>query len=402
MENLDPLFEIAGIIAKEKTTGLNEKEALILKNWLDQSENNRNIYAGMNKTGTVVNAINETGAFHSGKAWKKIKSHLDRKSETRRFYLPALYKYAASIIILIASAYFIFFYSHSNLFNRNTSALIEPGTQKAVLITPDKRRIELGKTTQKRVYKEKTATLIDTSSTLLYQNNDNDTPELQEENIAGYNELITPTGGEYNLILPDGSKVKLNSQSNLKFPAAFGKDKREVELDGEAYFEVAKSPDVPFIVKTNSMRTVVYGTSFNISAYADDNYIQTTLITGSVGIELHQGQEVREFKLVPGQQASLDKTLNSITTKEVNTDIYTAWTKGLFVFENEPLEQILQKLSRWYDFEVEFENDSLKKEPFTGDLKRYESMNKILEMIAVASDIGFKTEGKKLMVFTEK
>jgi ferric-dicitrate binding protein FerR (iron transport regulator) len=150
------------------------------------------------------------------------------------------------------------------------------------------------------------------------------------------------------------------------------------------------------------MRITVYGTSFNVSAYHDDNLIQTTLVDGSVGIEIQGNEELTGHKLKPGQQASFDRTTNIVETGEVNTAQYTAWKNGLFVFEGEQLERILQKLSRWYDCEVEYQDQDAKTECFTGEIKRYDSILKILDMISTASDIEFQTEGRKITVYAEK
>ncbi len=402
MENRDRDFEIARIIAKEKITGLTDDETKILTTWLDSEEAHKRIYRSLSDPEHLGEDIIRFNAYDSRQAFRKIRT---RHAKTTKIHLlrriPAAYKIAASIAVILTAAYIIFTAINTRYPGTINSNNIQPGTHKALLITSDNRQIELGRTTRKSIIRQHHTTIVDTSSTLIFRP-DSVNASAIEEYPAEFNTLIVPAGGEYSLVLPDGSKVKLNSLSTLKFPVVFAMHSRVVELTGEGYFEVAKSGNTPFAVKMNGLKTTVYGTSFNISAYPDDGFIKTTLVSGSIGIEMLHDKSTTELKLEPGQQASFDKKSNQMVTKKVNTRLFTSWTQGLFIFENEPLESILHKLSRWYDFEVEFKDDALRSEPFTGDLKRYDTISKIIDMISIASTIKFKIVGKKIIVFSEK
>ena len=237
--------------------------------------------------------------------------------------------------------------------------------------------------------------ITDTSYTLSYASIDS----LQTgTNELEYNKLIIPRGGEYTLKLSDGTEVILNSETNLKYPVLFAQNERKVYLEGEAFFNVKNSKETPFIVTINDVEVKVYGTSFNVSAYTNENDIKTTLVEGSVGVSYPNNKDKPEQKLKPGQQFCYNKNTGKFNLKTVNTDLYTAWTKGIFVFENEPLDNILKKLARWYNFEFEFKDNKLKYQRFTGDLRRYDDIKKILDMISIASQVKFKIENTKVII----
>jgi hypothetical protein len=391
MEDIELLFKISKLIAREKAGVISDEEKWFLNNWISRSEKNRKIYE------SILNST-ETGneSYDSGKAFKKVLKTLRNEGKTGYiFYLPSIYKYAAAAIFIgLMASYFIFFSNDNEGSLQYAARNIKPGTNKAILITKDK-KIELGSTKNKSVYLIDNATVTDTNSVLAYKS---EASIIEEKNT-----LETPKGGEYTLILSDGSKVIMNSASKLEFPVVFNKKTREVTLSGEAYFEVTKST-VPFIIHIGNTFVTVYGTSFNISAYEDDNLLQTTLVEGKVGFSVMQGKEPLEYKINPGQQTSFNKQLNNVDTKNVDTEIYTSWIKGVFRFENESIEKILKRLSRWYNIEIEYADVNIKNENFTGDLnlKRYDNISKILEMISLASDIEFKINNHKLIVNYKK
>lgn len=173
-----------------------------------------------------------------------------------------------------------------------------------------------------------------------------------------YNELTTSEGGQYSVVLSDGTKVWLNATSTLRYPVRFDDQERVVELTGEAYFEVAKQ-EVPFYVKTEKQEIRVLGTSFNVKAYGDEDESRTTLLEGSVTILAHplkDGANSVELLLTPGDQAVLRLNKES-TVEKVDAERSIAWRSGLFSFQNEDLQSIMREFSRWYGVEVKFEGD---------------------------------------------
>ncbi len=402
MDDLKILFRIAELIAREQMGDITPEEKKEVEDWLSEDERHNAIYLQLKesedifKSLTSLDAVDTNNSFKN--TWDKIRQ-IEHKNR-RTFTLPRIIKYAAAVIILVAGSLTIY-YTVQSISQRNNHKLseIKPGTQKAILITADNQQIELGKRGVKQLFRNRKMSIIDTAQTLTYEIvNDIEvvSPEIE------YNEVIVPRGGEYTLVLADGSRIKLNADSRLRYPVTFSTDTREVELQGEAFFEVRKSDRKPFLVHTNGMAIQVYGTAFNVSSYNNDNITQTTLVSGSVGIQLTSDQSASEIKLKPGEQANFNKLTHKIEKHEVDIELYTAWVDGIFMFENEPIENILKKLSRWYDFEVRFENEDLKKRSFTGDLRRYDNISTILEMISIASDLEFKIEGKTVIISKSK
>ncbi|WP_119080044.1 FecR family protein [Chitinophaga alhagiae] len=209
----------------------------------------------------------------------------------------------------------------------------------------------------------------------------------------------TPRGGTYQIILPDGSKVWLNAASSLKFPSTF-KDQpiRTVELSGEAYFEIARVKQtggkgmVPFIVSSNGQQVEVLGTQFNVSGYPEDGQIRTTLVEGSVRINGGKGQPVL---LQPGQQAVW--TNGAVAVRQANIEEAVAWKNGYFMFNDEPLGSIMQKLSRWYNIDPVFEDD-LTRHTFFGMVSKSKPISAVLNIMETTGGVHFKIEGRKVIV----
>jgi ferric-dicitrate binding protein FerR (iron transport regulator) len=212
-----------------------------------------------------------------------------------------------------------------------------------------------------------------------------------EDNIQ-YNLLVTPRGGQYKLVLPDGTKVWLNAATALRYPTAFmGKD-RVVELDGEAYFEVATDAARPFRVDVkNGGRVDVLGTHFNIMSYADEPVARTTLLEGAVRVSKGDKNAVMR----PGQQARVGKD-GSLVVVSADVDEAMAWKNGLFKFEEADIEQVMRQLSRWYDLQVVY-TQGVPKDRFQGEMYRDVNLSKIVKILE-ASGVHFRIEGKKLLV----
>lgn len=214
-----------------------------------------------------------------------------------------------------------------------------------------------------------------------------------KKGIAGYNSIETPRGGLYQLNLPDGTKIWINSASSLKYPASFASLKeRRVELSGEAYFEVAKDKTHPFIVKSGRQEIQVLGTHFDVNAYPDEQLIKTTLLEGSVKLN-------KQVVLKPGEQSSL--TGEKFTVKAVNVNDAVDWKNGEFVFTNESLTSILKKVSRWYDVEIKYVRTPANMPTFTGSVSRSENISGVLKMLEETSNVRFSIEGKQVSVITK-
>ena len=220
---------------------------------------------------------------------------------------------------------------------------------------------------------------------------------VREHYTSNLNELEVeaPAGSRIHLELGDGTKVFLNHGSKLKYPYRFEGENRKVFLTGEAYFEVAHNAKVPFIVGTNRMDVKATGTAFNVSAYPDDDAVETTLVEGMV--ILYKRKNSSEIKaLTPGECLKFDAQKNSYSLETGNTLKYTAWKDGLLVFKNDYVEDIAKKLARWYNIDVEISNQKMKEYPFTATFSD-ETLPQVLELLSLATPVSYQlTLSKKL------
>lgn len=213
------------------------------------------------------------------------------------------------------------------------------------------------------------------------------------------NTVSTPKGGQYQLILADGSKVWLNAASSIKFPSAFGNTERLVEITGEVYFEVAPDLLKPFKVKSENQLIEVLGTRFNVNTYQDELSSKTTLIEGKVSIsKLTNGQaNLRGSRIMkPGQQATVDKNSPDIILETVDTEQSVAWKNGYFKFDKADIQTVMRQICRWYDVEAEYKG-KLSTDLFAGEIKRDEDVNKVLRILQL-SNIDVRIKGRKIII----
>lgn len=256
-----------------------------------------------------------------------------------------------------------------------------PGSKnKAVLILADNSQIVLDSTNAGILGKQGSAMIRKMENgAIIYENGTE-----HQASATVYNTLEIPVGGEYSLVLSDGSKVWLNSASRLKFPVKFSGDSREVEVSGEAYFEIAKDRSKPFKVHFNNSTVEVLGTHFNVSAYDNDNMQAVTLLEGSVKV-LNSKNEV---KIKPGEQARLTNA-SLINVKQVDAEETVAWKNGYFSFADEDVKSIMKKLARWYGFTAEY-HGNVDGEHFGGMISRFKNISEVLSMFERTGTIQFK------------
>ena len=205
-----------------------------------------------------------------------------------------------------------------------------------------------------------------------------------------------PKGGEYQLVLSDGTLVYLNSMTKIRFPERFSEKCREVEVCGEAFFEVAKNKHVPFIVKTGAYEITVLGTKFNVSAYADEHVTTTTLVEGAVSIS---GKCIGEARILrPNEQLVLDRENGTVNVKNVDVSYSTAWKDGMFRFRDVRLEEIMRVVERWYDMTVMYEDASVKDLCFGFNMSRHETIEPLLDIFELNGKIKISKEGKILKI----
>lgn len=277
---------------------------------------------------------------------------------------------------------------------------VEPGGNKAILTLGDNSTIVLDNAANGRLGQEGSSMVNKTKDGELKYEPAGNTPSA-----ITYNTLATPRGGQYQLVLPDGSKVWLNAASSIKFPTAFAGNERKVEMTGEVYFEVAKNPKQPFKVfiapqaGRPEAAVEVLGTHFNINAYDDENAMKTTLLEGKVkvGNPRQAGADWQSAILKPGEQAELTPDSRLTIHDKADLESIMAWKNGLFHFENVDIKAVMRQISRWYDVEVEYKG-TIKNEPLFIEIPRNTNLSDVLKVLETTADLQLRLEGKKVIV----
>ncbi len=303
----------------------------------------------------------------------------------------SIYWIAASVTILIAFSLFFILRPGTDRDALNdalaSDSSIRPGINKAILKLSDGSVISLDSASRGMLAREHGANVEKKDSgVLLYKGQGS---EATSDQIV-YNILETPRGGEYSIVLEDGTRVWLNSASSLKFPTRFTGDSRTVEMTGEAYFEVAKDPAKPFRVIAGEVTNEVLGTAFNVNGYNDEPYTKVTLVEGRIRVSNAAFSAVMQ----PGQQAAVKNDIHTIKSINIQSDI--AWKNGFFEFRNATIESVMRQLSRWYDLDVIYESKPNKL--FLATIPRDASIEQVLRVLEYTDAVHFKVNGKAVTV----
>jgi transmembrane sensor len=394
---------IADLILRHLNDELNDQEKEELDRWVQQSDDHQRFFRQFTDEKNLAETLSEYDASKDI-VYEKIIKAIPGNSQANttsniRWINPRRLTAIAASILLLASALLWW-----NI-DRNNNQLAEsnlPATQRdrqpafegAILKLADGKEIILDDTKDGAIAKEGSTQIIKQGGLLSYNSND----------AAGkvlYNTLSTPKGRIYKLSLPDGTKVWLNAASSIRFPTVFTGNQRNVEISGEAYFEVTKDMQMPFHVKVNDYTTIeVLGTEFNVNAYDNEDVLHTTLITGAVKL-LSRGRDEQSYTAVlkPGQQAQW-KNVHAIQAfkliQEANIEKVIGWKDGYFSFDDLTLEELMREVERWYDVEVVYEK-GIPAKAFFGKVSRNLSL---LDFMEGLKDWGvrFRLEGRKLIV----
>lgn len=389
MNKQDQAYQQAQLLSRYLEGDLNVAEQAEFDLWLTD-ENNRKLLESLD-----AHHIQKQLDFYSSidvKAdWEKINSRFPEAPGKKKFKINFVLKYAAIGAFVFLSGAWIVKLNNKQVriskLSQKRSQIendIAPGKNKAVLTLADGSKIVLD---EKSPNKQSNFKVSRINGKLVYQ-----LLPLSSKEIA-YNTISVPTGGQYQFILSDGSKVWLNSLSSLKYPTAFIGRERKVEVNGEAYFEITKDKHMPFKVIANDTEVKVLGTHFNISAYNDEANVNTTLIEGSVQFTAG-GKEVM---IVPGQEAIFNKNSHKTRVAPADIDQALAWKNGYFLFKNEELGDIMRQLSRWYDVDIEYQAE-VPRGHFTGKISRTQHISKIISMLELTGDLHFKIDGRRLLI----
>lgn len=378
-------FIIAEIIKKSLVEELTKEEAAVLEHWRNLTDENRALYNSFKTSKFIKEDLNFLSGIDTEKSWKYLihkqgASEKIKKTISLRFWIPL----AASCLALC----FYFFYPNKSTQNSKIIAIqstkhkndVKPASNDAVLILDNGERFDLSNRNNEQI----------ANNIKLH----NDQLEYVKGNHGGgelkYNTLVVPKGGYYKIELSDGTKVWINAMSRLKFPEFFASGERRVQLDGEAYFEVSKDVNRPFIVQANGTDVKVLGTHFNVDAYSKK--VRTTLEEGKVEVSIIDHAII----LQPGEFAESGEGRLNKGFADLAKDL--AWHNNEFYFNKDNVQSIVDQLSNWYDIEVKFDQGINRNKVITGSIDRNVPLSQVLEMLEYVSDLRFKIDGNQLII----
>lgn len=382
-------YEITRLISLYMVGEISREEMDRLMRWVEMSDANRAFFQKVSGD----DAWKERYARYRKIDEKAAFARFERRIKGRRVYFRQWIGYAAAVCLVVGLVTWFWTGKDESKQSVVVAESIQPGEMKATLKLSTGEEIRLDGKTEETVSAEGSMQVRNTNDGIIYERQDTLSGNGGDENR--FNTLKTSRGGEYSVILSDGTVVYLNSASELKYPIQFNERVRVVYFSGEGYFEVAKDRERPFHVVVDDMRIRVYGTEFNVNTFKETG-VQTVLLEGSVGISVKGKQE--EYRLKPSQMAEFNRKDLSVEVKDVNPESFVAWKAGFFAFDEESLEEIMNTLARWYDVEVFYVNNDLKNLHFTGHLKRYDQITTILKAIESAVNVKFSVKGRTISV----
>lgn len=401
MENNYEAYDYAVLIVRHLKGELSAAEEIELQEWLQASPENALLLEKLQNEDHIKAELDFLSTINSYKAWQNVVLRANKMPLTHKVYLLLQkWKYAAVILMGLSVSVILYKWSDNNIQQPLQTAQIirykndiPPGTDKAQLILADGSVLVMDGHTS-GIVKNFAGLRITSNHGLLSYQRANSPKNAQEQ----YNTIVTPAGCKYQVTLPDGSMVWLNSESSLKFPVVFNHAERKVYLTGEAYFEVAKNKHKPFKVFTSTTVVRVLGTHFNVNAYTNEKAIKVTLLEGSVKIS----NGLQSKLIAPGEQACVNSNEPKVQATTINvqaTDVNesVAWKNNQFLFDSEDVESVMKQIARWYNVEIEY-RDGIPQTHFTGSISRNNNLSQILNMLELTGGVHFNIDGRKIVV----
>ena len=379
------IYDDASLIRKSLLEDLEEGEQKELGQLLDNPEM-QEVYGQLSDPVYLKKQFIEYENYSGKKGYTVFKEKINRARRVR------MIRWGAAVAAVWVIALGIMLWMTSGEKNGDekglpvASNIIPAGEKRARLTLADGSTVMIAETST-RVLKEKGARIEYKNGEIFYNT------EIKTTEIV-YNKLEVPRGGECIITLDDGTKVWVNAETKLKYPVSFAGEQREVILEGEAFFEVAKDKK-PFIVKTSFGDVRVLGTAFGINAYVDQPEGYTTLVRGKVSVTAGAGEPL---VIQPGEQVVSSKD-GKTRKQEVNVDEFVGWKDGIYVFRDKKLVDIMNILERWYNISVLFEDESLKSLLFTGNLKRYDDINVFFDALSRTGDLKYRVERNHVILY---
>ena len=307
-----------------------------------------------------------------------------QKLPTRRTRRLRGYSIAAGIALLLSLSFLWVYYPGRKAV---VAEHVFPGQSYAELRLADGQRVSLQAEEERTIASDSLAEIKNTRNTLVYT-------VKNEPEVIEYNTLTIPPGAEYTLQLADGTKVSLNSGSELRFPVAFTGNERKVYLKGEAFFDVSPDPLKQFIVEAGGLTTFVLGTSFNIKSYPHQPQVMVTLTEGILQVNAPDNH----YEIYPGTQVLYNKETVTSTRRAVDVEMYTSWKDGYYLFDDMRLEEIMSTLALWYNFSISYQDPPVKNIPFSGYLKRYGDIKELLKSFETTNEVEFRIDGNNIII----
>ena len=371
------IYDDASLIKKSLIKDLSDKEQKELDQLLDD-QSLQDVYKELSDRGYLKKQFMEYEKYSSQKAYREFKERRGHSGRIRIVRWVAVV--AAMWVLALGVTLWMTFGKKENVAPLPVASKIIPaGEKKATLTLADGTEVHVEEITA-RVLQEKGMNIEYRNGEIVYHKSEEETTEVV------YNKLEVPRGGECMIKLDDGTKVWVNAETKLKYPVTFVGDRREVVLEGEAFFDVAKN-EKPFIVKTSFGDVRVLGTAFGISAYASEPESYTTLVRGKVSVER---EGIKPVVILPGEQVVTFKD-GKMIKQEVDVEEFVGWKDGIYVFKEKSLGEIMKTLERWYNISVDFQ--------FTGNLKRYDDINVFFDALTRTGDMKYRVEGNQVILY---
>ncbi len=405
MTKVKEQIRIAGLLVRKKFRMLTDEQAVELEQW-ENTDNNKAVGEEILNDASFAAWNKKVDSLDVSTQWVVFLNRMQKVPTNRKVirlnFLRTVAAVAAVLVLVVSVGVVWKLYVGNHPTQSLVEVVIEPGSKNAQLFLDNGEVIDLKDSDAKQI-DEGDLKIQNSAGVLVYDDKLTAGSKTGDDVVKFVtNRLRIPRGGEYQLVLPDGSRVWLNSESEISYTVPFSKSERHVDLTGEAYFEVAHDENKPFVVATSSQTIHVLGTHFNVSAYSEDKTIVTTLVEGKVRVDYENAKHNTDFTLLePNDQLTLDAETLTADLSKVDTHVYTAWKDGRFVFRGEPLESLLIKVSRWYDVEVIIKNESLKDIRFTGDLPRYKNMNGLLKIFETETSVHVEMIDENTLVVTK-
>jgi ferric-dicitrate binding protein FerR (iron transport regulator) len=404
-QHIEKISHIASLIVGDMQDNLTTDQRQELNTWLQENGDNYLLYEELMDQEKLGNDLDELHKYDPELAYEKVTQKIfPQKTPGKRVYFKIWWYTAAALLLLVAGgiAYFALnkptkaILPQSTIIAQKKAPGTQPDTKKAVLILADGTNITLNEIVNGDIALQ--------NQVIIHKNKNGELeykPTGASATIAGSNTLRTPRGGEYQVVLEDGTKIWLNSASTLQFPVQFNTNERRVILTGEAYFEVAKAIDPKtknrktFIVSVDNMEVQAIGTAFNISAYKEDDRSQTTVVEGSVKVTRNN----KFSMLKPGKK--LIAADSSFTVEDADIKQEIAWKNGEFVFRNTSLKMVMNELTRWYDMDVQYA-PGVPSLHFSGEVQRESNITKVLDMLEYTGGVKFTISNRTITVHPGK